>query len=316
MAIIQNEDWNPVETKMRSVLSTPDGTTADLGYNTTYSRSAVVGGDAVTGAQWNALRTDVNKAYLLQTGSNSDLTTRDSTAKITQADLTAISARVDTAYSNRGSVSTGQLNFVAGPAFSLNITGQEASGIQAWASDAINGTFITWNNNAAFRGFWNGGGRLIFTAGRSGGDATSQNQSWTNLFTNMGSIVLTRNSMFQSGQSWNGSFSNSFASNGVYGTSGVPSNQQIAFSINSQDTNYTANFAELWVWYNSTDVFARTSISCYWRWIDSHTASGSNTPSEVGGGGPTGFGPDWMNGTFTANCGIYMPFSQTRPNNY
>jgi hypothetical protein len=306
MAIIQNEDWNPVETKMRSVLSTPDGTTDDLGYNTTYSRVAVVGGDAVTGAQWNALRTDVNKAYLLQTGSNSDLTTRDSTAKITQADLTAISARVDTAFNSRGSVSTGQLNFVAGPSFSQSFL--FSGGFQT-----INST-ITWANNAAFRGFWNGGGRIVITGSRSGGDATFQNQSWTNLMTNMGSIVLTRTGMFQSGNIWNGVFSNGW-NNGAYSTSNIFDTE--AFSISSQDTNYTANYFYITLaWNNSSGPKTVTAltIKCYWQ--DGHQAQGSNTPSEVGGGGPTGFGPDYGNGTIGNSCAIYYPFAETRPNNY
>ena len=154
MATIQNEDWNPVETKMTSVLGAPDGTTDDLGYNTTYSRGAVVGGDTVTGAQWNALRTDVNKAYLLQTGSNSDLTTRDSTAKITQADLTAISARVDAAYSNRGSVSTGQLSSVA-------LTGRTYT--LQWSTGVSLSQSANWASNNIYRGFWNAGGRIVWT---------------------------------------------------------------------------------------------------------------------------------------------------------
>ena len=298
MATIQNEDWNPVETKMTSVLGAPDGTTNDLGYNTTYSRGAVVGGDTVTGAQWNALRTDVNKAYLLQTGSNSDLTTRDSTAKITQADLTAISARVDTAYSNRGAISTGQLSSVA-------LTGKTYT--LQWSSGVGLSQSANWASNNIYRGFWNAGGRIVWTLSRTGGSATAQNSAWSNLLTNVGSIVLTRNGMFQSGQVWNGTFSNSWNTTGAYGRR--PTTNERAFEISAQDTNYTTNIMWLNLNWNSADIKTATQLNWEWSFIDHHQAQGSNTGSEVGGGGPIGFGPDYVDGTLQINCTAYYPFA-------
>lgn len=294
MAIIQNEDWNPVRNKIVSVLSTPDGTTTDLGYNTTYSSATVSDNEKITGAQWNALRTDINKAYLLQTGANSDLTTRDDTVLISSADLTTISGKVDTAYTNRGSVSTGQLNYVAGPAYS------SGGGVWSGTLTPLGDISITWANNAAYRGFWNGGGRLIFTGSRSGGDATSQNQAWTNLLSNMGSIVLTRTGMFQSGQTWNGTFYNSWNTNGTYGAGSTSASE--AFRIYSADTNYTPNYVQIYLWHNNNDVKLRTSITMTVYYVDNHVG--------------TAGGPDYVNGTTTHNVAIYYPYSQTKPNNY
>jgi hypothetical protein len=295
MATIQNEDWNPVQDKIRKVLSTPDGTTDDLGYNTSYSSAQVSDNQQITGAQWNALRADVNKAFLLQTGSNSDVTTRDSTAIITSADLTAISGKVDTAYSNRGSVSTGQLTYVAGPSY---------SDTAAWTGTLtpISAVAITFADNAAFRGFWNGGGRLIFTGSRSGGSATSQNQGWTNLLANMGSIVLTRTGMSQSGQTlnWDGTFYNSFGSGGAYGTSVTTATE--AFRIYSQETNYTSNYVQIYLHYNNTNVKLRTSVTITVYYADDHVG--------------TAGGPDNVNGTTTCSCAIYYPYSTAKPNNY
>lgn len=293
MAIITASDWTPVENKMRSVLSTPDGTTNDLGYNTAYSRGAVASGNTVTGAQWNALRADVNKAYALQTGANSDLTTRDSTAIITATDLATISARVDTAYNTRGSVSTGQLTYLTGPSYST--TGAWSGTLTPFANVSI-----TWADNNAFRGFWNGGGRIVFRGSRSGGDATSQNQSWSNLLSNMGNIILTRTGMFQSGQSWNGTFYNSFDTGGEYGTSNTGDSE--AFRIYGQDTSYTANYVQIYLRTDNANVKLRTSISLYMYFADDHGALGA--------------GPDYINGTTTANVDIYYPFAETKPNNY
>lgn len=291
MAIVYASDWTPVENKMRSVLSTPDGTTNDLGYNTSYSRSAVATGNTITGAQWNALRADVNKAYALQTGANSDLTTRDSTALISATDLTTISARVDTAYNNRGTVSTGQLTYVSGHSFSTT---------NAWSGTLtpFANVSIVWPDNNAFRGFWNGGGRIVFSGSRSGGDATSQNQSWTNLLTNMGNIVLTRTGMFRSGGSWDGTFYNSYGTGGQYGISNTGDLE--AFRIYGQDTSYTSNYVQIYLRTDNTDIKLRTSISMYMYYADDH--------------GPLGAGPDYVNGTTTANIDVYYPFAETKPN--
>jgi len=293
MAIIQNEDWNPVILKMRSVLSTPDGTTNDLGYNTTYSAATVADNEKITGVQWNNLRADVNKAYLLQTGANSDLTTRADTAIITSTDLSTISARVDTAYSNRGAISTGQLAYVAGPSYGY---GGAWNGVLT----PLGSVSVTWADNAAYRGFWNGGGRLQFTGSRSGGDGTSQNATWSNLLANMGTIVLTRTGMFQSGAAWGGTFYNSWGSGGVYGTSNTGANE--AFRIYSPESPYTANYVQIYLWHNNTDVKQRTAITMTVYYVDDH-------PGIAGG-------PDYVNGNIYHNVAIYYPYSQTKPNNY
>ncbi len=318
MAIITNDDWNGVQSKVVRVLGTPHPTTNDLGYNTSYSSGVVDDNQPITGAHWNALRSDINKAYALQTGSNSDLTTRGNTQLITAADLTLIGARADTAQSNRGSISTGQLNYIAGPSFSQSFT---FSGGFTTIDDTI-----TWANNAAFRGFWNGGGRIVITGSRSGGDPTPQNQTWTNLMANMGSIVLTRTSLFQSGNIWNGGFSSEFP--GVYNATN-PSAQVLAFSINSPEANYTSNSFLIYLGCNTADIKTMTSLRIQTQWNDGHAGQGSSTGSEkyqnlnangdvidATTGGPTGFGPDYGNGTISNSCAIYYPFSETRPNNY
>lgn len=286
-------DWNPIQAKIQKVIGTPDGTTVNYGYNTAVSSSQVAANGKITGAQWNALRTDINKAYTLQTGSASDLTTRASTDIIKYTDLTTISAKADTADTNRTAVSTGALNYVAGPGYA-NIGG-------SWNGvlTPINNT-ITWADNNAFRGFWNGGGRIIITGSRSGGDATSQNQGWSNLLSNMGSIVLTRTGMFQSGQGWNGTFYNSFNTTGAYGTNYT--NWTEAFRIYDQDTNYTANYAQVYLYWNTADNFTKTSLSVLVYYVDNHAALGA--------------GPDYVNGNTYCNVAIYYPFTETKPNNY
>lgn len=293
MATIQNEDWNPVQAKIKSVLTTPDSTTNDLGYNTTFSSAQVGDLEKITGLQWNNLRADVNKAYTLQTGSASDLTSRDDTYLVTTTDLSTMSARVDTAYNNRGSVNTGQLTYIAGPSYSN-------SGAWNGVLTPLGSVSITWASNAAYRGFWNGGGRIQFTGSRSGGDGTSQNATWSNLLTNMGTIVLTRTGMFQSGNAWAGTFYNSWNTSGVYGAGNTGATE--AFRIYSPEAPYTPNYVQIYLWHNNNDVKLRTAITMTVYYVDNHVG--------------TAGGPDYVNGNIYSNVAIYYPYSQTRPNNY
>lgn len=277
-------DWNPLQTTIKSVIGTPSATTTDLGYNTSVASSQVSTGTVITGAEWNTLRTDIDVAYTLQTGSASGLTTRTTTDIITQADFTAISGKVDTALTNKGTASLGQLTYTAYSP--LNSTA-------AWTADSHADVTFTWSDNNKFRGFWNAGGRIVFTASRSGGSANSQNQGWTNVLTNMGTITLTRTSFGQSGQTWNGTVTTNYGT-GMYG-GGITTALTGAFIIYDTDTNYTSNYYRISLSVNNADLQVATSLRAYIECIDAHT--------------PLGAGPDTMDGTLVLSASYYSPFS-------
>lgn len=285
MAKILASDWNPLQTQIASVLGAPSGVTIDLGYNTAGSivSAQTSTNTIIRGAEWNTLRSDVNTAYTHQTNGASDLTSRTTANQITQADLTQISARVTTAYNNRLTLGAGQTTLRAGPSF---------SGSSAWSSQTYCTGSIAFANNAAFRGFWNGGGYITFSGSRSGGSTNSQNIGWTNLLNNMGTITLKAYSMAQSGNTWNGSFQNSSAS-GVY-SSGIGTSVS-AFVIYDQDTNYTGNYYQIYIAFDNSNKFLATSMTFTVYCIDAHAAAGA--------------GPDTVNGTLALNCNIYYPFS-------
>ncbi len=90
----------------------------------------------------------------------------------------------------------------------LNVSG----GAVTVFSNALNSTRNTaWSNSlqhrftATFaqvdyaRYFFNAGGEIRIRGSRSGGSATSQNASWTNMLDNMGTLVLNHTSFFQNG---------------------------------------------------------------------------------------------------------------------
>lgn len=285
MAKILASDWNPLQTTIASVLGAPSGSVIDLGYNTAGSivSAQTSTNTIIRGAEWNTLRSDVNNAYIHQTAGASDLTTRTTTNQITQADLTQISARVTTAYNNRLTIGAGQTTLRAGPSF---------SGVASWATQSYITGSIAWANNAAFRGFWNGGGSITFSGARAGGATNSQNTGWTNLLNNMGTITLKAYSMTQSGNTWTGSFQNSSAS-GVY-SSGIGTAVS-AFLIYDQDTNYTGNYYQIYIAFDNANKFLATSMTFTVYCIDAHAALGA--------------GPDAVDGTLALNSNIYYPYS-------
>jgi len=298
MATINHNDWNTVQSQIASVLGDPSATVSDvLGYHSAITSAQVATNQEIYGAEWNTLRADINSAYTHQTGSASDLTARGTTDIISAADLTLIAARSQTAYNNRLAVNGGQLAYQAGPSYSSGATW----GVRTYFSGTIQ-----FGSNAAFRGFWNGGGYLTFTASRSGGSGTNQNGAWSNLLSRMGTIVLTRTSMYQSGNSWGGTFYNSIGANGVYG-SNIGSGLTQAFDItDTTDSGYVnALIYRIYLALDNASLSSATALTFEINCYDNHTAIAS--------------GPDYVNGTLALSNGIYYPFSNSAtgiPSNY
>lgn len=283
-------DWNTIQATIAKVLGAPDATTVDLGYNSAGSitSSQVAQDSKIYKEEWNTLRADVNIAYTHQTGADSALGTKSGTDIVYASDFTLIASGVSTANTNRLTLGSSQATYQAGPNFSE---------VATWGSRSyIDGT-ITWADNAAFRGFWNGGGYVTFNASRTGGAVNDQNTGWSNLLTNMGTIKLSARSMVQTGQSWDGTFYND-ATLGVYG-SGIGTGVQV-FKVNDQDTNYTANYYNIAIAFDDADKFAAKIMYFTVECVDSHAA-----------GGTAILGPDAVDGTLAMNCGVYYPFSNS-----
>ena len=296
MATINHNDWNAVQSQIYSVLGPPSATVSNvLGYNSAVTSAQVATDQEIYGAEWNTLRADINSAYTHQTGSASDLTTRGTTDIISAADLTLIAARSQTAYNNRLAVNGGQLSFQSGPGYSSGAT---------WGTRSYFSGSVQFGSNARFRGFWNGGGYLTFTASRTGGSGTAQDNGWSNLLSRMGTLVLSRTSMYQSGNTWTGTFYNSIGANGVYG-SNIGSGLTQAFDIYDQDTSYTSNLYRIYLALDNANLSLATSLTFEVNCYDQHT--------------PIAAGPDYVDGTLTFSTGIYYPYTNSAtgvPTNY
>jgi hypothetical protein len=196
---------------------------------------------------------------------------------------------VATANTNRGNVNDSELTFQNGPDHTFTT---------AWTSVSAASGRIFFGTNAQFRGFWNAGGKIVFSASRSGGSATNHNTSWTNLLASMGSVVLRRTSMTQTGQTANGTFLNN-ADLGVYGA-GIGTTFTNAFILEDSSNptpSYRPNDVIIALRYDSASMFSATFIDFTIALSDDHL--------------PIGDGPDFIDGTLNLNCDIYYPFSNS-----
>jgi hypothetical protein len=289
--IIENEDWNAIQTTIARVLGTPDATTLDLGYNIPGSITSVqvVNNAKIFGADWNTLRTDVNIAIKNQTSANTALVTKGNTDIIFSSDFTLLSGFIATANTNRGNVTDSELTSQNGPDKSFTGT---------WASSTVFEGRINFGSNARFRGFWNAGGKIVFNASRSGGSTNNQNTSWTNLLSSLGSVVLRRTSMTQTGQTATGTYSNS-GNLGVYG-SGIGTGYTTVFTLEDSSNatpSYRPNDYRIDLRYDAANKLSATYIDFRIVLSDDHL--------------PIGAGPDFIDGTLSLNCDIFYPFSNS-----
>jgi hypothetical protein len=289
--IIEDTEWNAIQTTIARVLGSPDGSTLDLGYNIPGSVTSVqvVNNAQISIGDWNTLRTDVNIAINNQTGANTALVAKTRDDIIFSSDFTLISGFIATANTNRGNVNDSQLTSQNGP--DRTFTG-------VWASSTVFEGRIEFGNNARFRGFWNAGGRIVFSASRSGGSATNHNTSWSDLLSSLGSVVLRRTSMAQTGQTATGTYSNS-GELGVYGA-GIGTGYTTVFTLEDSSNatpSYRPNDYRIDLRYDAASMFSATFIDFRITLSDDHL--------------PIGAGPDFIDGTLSLNCDIFYPFTNS-----
>jgi hypothetical protein len=147
---------------------------------------------------------------------------------------------------------------------------------------------FSWASVAEFNGFWNAGGQVYWNVSRSGGSATPQNQSWTNLLSNAGFFYINATASGQTGNTWTGTVNNT---SGISGFSVIP----VTFiQVYDQDTNYTSNYYRASVWLDNTPGSAKT-MNIQLLLVDAHT--------------PVGGGPDTIDGNIAVTITQKYPYT-------
>ena len=183
--IIEAVDYNTIRTKIIGIMGTGAG---QSGYGQTLLSSAVAFGNTVTKAQWDNLRFDIFNARLHQDGVSPTIVTATSGQPVrfgaghpnnqyfTQAEL---------AETNKFNIGTGQ--FVIESATSATRT-------TAWNSNLIiDPITVSFGTADQARHFFNSGSKIRFTSSRTGGTASPQNSSWSNILDTAGTVAFGGN---------------------------------------------------------------------------------------------------------------------------
>lgn len=306
---IRFADYNDIRNKVIGILGPGSGSS---GYGQSIKSLALSASNKVGVNDWANLYYDIYNAYVHQTGIAPPIGTVVENETVRYA-ADKPNFQYDT-YAN--TIITNKFN-VAG---SQTATRSKGSGSQTWPG--VYGDYwvslaqctitVTFSSAAQARYFFNSGGQIRFTSSRSGGTASSQNTSWTNLLNTVSSI--------------NGGAGPTFGGNNP-GTGTEPNDGQNYYRLESgysawyaasASSPYGANFFRIYarspnVGDNSGGTDNQIQFLVYWNdsYVDPGVAPGSSFPtgtavgSGTAGGGiqtatPADFPPDdRVDGTLT-----------------
>ena len=174
------------------------------------------------------------------------------------------------------------------PSSRTSATGDSSTYTSAWANSLTAEATYTFANEGACRAYFNGGGRIGFSASRAGGSSTTQNTNWTDTLSAMGDALLLHDTGAGS--------SGTNAGLGFYEL--TTSYQTIWTKFGSG--SYASNFFKLEAKVNSASN--PTVVTCKATFSDPHAeGSGALGPDGVAGTGDEDFNNDGIDGTITLN---------------
>ena len=182
--IIEAVDYNTIRTKIIGIMGTGAG---QSGYGQTLLSSSVAFGNTVTKAQWDNLRFDIFNARLHQDGLSPTIVTATSGQPVRYGaghPNNQYNTQADTAIANKFNIGTGQ--FVIESATS-------ATRSTAWNSSLTATVTVTFSTADQARHFFNSGSKIRCASSRTGGTASPQNSSWSNILDTAGTVAFGGN---------------------------------------------------------------------------------------------------------------------------
>ena len=297
--VIDDLDFNNARTNVNNLLANAQDVTlgtytasSTFGYTqggvgvNAASAGGLIYADNATGG-FKRLQDDVQAmcAFLgvsVRTGVGTDVADGDT---ITAATWTNLMLNVQDCWNNRFSPASRTASSDASKTFT-----------STWYSSLAQETTWTFASEAACRAFFNGGGRLGFSASRSGGSSTTQNTNWTNLLSAMGDVIITHDGCTTTGGT------GTSAGKGFYEL--TTSNQQLYIKYGSG--SYASNYWRMLGRVNSTTN--PTVVTLRAEWSDPHTeGAGALGPDGQAGTGDEAYGNDYIDGTMTLTARRYQP---------
>jgi len=295
-------DYNTIQAKLSKVLGPPTDATPRYGYNQLVNSSQVSVGNKVTLSHWTNLRSDMIRARGHQSGSASEsnnLTLPTSADLITEAvrqQYFDYATLIDT---YRDTVGTGQ--FTIEPEFT-------AQRIDDWNGNLQSTITMNFGDNATMRAFFNAGGVVKFSVRMTGtfnSFSTVKDNTWTTMFTQMGTITFGRDgTTLDQGSTGTTTATGFFALTNSY---------QLVFSKNAPAGNYSTNQFLIYATVSSgTLVFAiqyndsSTGGGSSYIAGSGNLASGQETQTIQGGPyTPGGVGDEYIDGIITQSIVVY-----------
>lgn len=260
--IIEAVDYNTIRTKIIGIMGIGAG---QSGYGQTLLSSAVAFGNTVTKAQWDNLRFDIFNARLHQDGVSPTIVNAVSGQPVRFGaghPNNQYNTQADSAIANKFAIGTGQ--FVVESATS-------AARSTAWNSGCTATVTVTFATADQARHFFNSGSKVRCASSRTGGTASPQNSSWSNILDTAGTVAFGGNTA-------------------VLNFYNLTNSYQTFFNLTSS-APYSANQYRIEVVSNVADnsVGGATVLTFRVTYTDTYTYSGSGSPSF----------PDNINGTLT-----------------
>jgi hypothetical protein len=182
MAEIQDTDYNSLHNLIKEVMGTG---TSSFGYGQSVVSSPVFQGNIITAAQWDSLKFDIINAILHQEGFSptiADVSSGDVIRETSADPKVNYAAIIESARENRFKLSPNQS--VLSAIDTKTFTG-------SWSTSAELILTMTFGSSNDARHFFNSGSEVGFTATRTGGTVSQQNNSWTSLLSAAGRLTFS-----------------------------------------------------------------------------------------------------------------------------
>jgi len=278
--VITATDYNNFVANVNAVIGTGSG---DKGYGLS-EVSTVSQGGTIQASDWNSLLAGLQKAANHQ---GTTLTNASNTVS-TGGNIVPLS-NLDT---DIGLIDTNRLT-AAGGNMSTGVAGVTSTRTTSWSTSVTHTFTVTYASANAARHFFNSGGKIKMAFARSGGSSTNQNTSWTNLFSDLGTVSLNANGTTISGSSQGGNGAN--GSRGFHQLNATPAE---ILNTTSSTADYTANDLDIKASVSGAVVTVTITLN------DDHVAE---TGTYTGGGlgsapneGTGWTGTDSIDGTLTS----------------
>lgn len=278
--VITATDYNNFVANVNAVIGTGTG---DKGYGLS-EVSTVSAGGTIQASDWNSLLSGLQKGANHQgttlTNASNTVSTGGNIVPLSnlEADVTLIDTNRLTA---------------AGANMSTGVAGVTSTRTTQWSSSVTHTFTVTYASANAARFFFNSGGKIKMAFSRSGGASTNQNTSWTNLFSDLGTVSMAANGTTISGSSQGGNGAN--GSRGFHQLNGTPAE---ILNTTSSTADYTANDLDIKASISGAVITITITLN------DDHSAETGNF---TGGGlgnapneGQAWTGDDYVDGTLTS----------------